>query len=130
MPGISRDSRYRTQGSDRAKDNGAMAEQKPTPSEPVTHSTGAAVRTQPRKPATDHLPPYRVLLHNDDVNTQEYVVDTIVDLTPLPHPRAVEVMLEADRTGVALLLITHREAAEFYQERFASKRLTVTIEPA
>ena len=33
-------------------------------------------------------------------------------------------------TGVALLLTTHKERAELYQEQFQSKGLTVTIEPA
>jgi ATP-dependent Clp protease adaptor protein ClpS len=33
-------------------------------------------------------------------------------------------------SGVALVLVTHKERAELYVEQFASKRLTVTIEPA
>ena len=37
---------------------------------------------------------------------------------------------EADQTGVALLLVTHKERAELYQEQFTSAVLTVTIEPA
>jgi len=41
-----------------------------------------------------------------------------------------EVLEEADKTGVALLLTTHKERAELYQEQFTSKGLTVTIEPA
>jgi ATP-dependent Clp protease adapter protein ClpS len=39
-------------------------------------------------------------------------------------------MMEAHTTGVALVLTTHRERAELYQEQFKSRRLTVTIEPA
>lgn len=30
----------------------------------------------------DRLPPWRVLLHNDDVNDMLHVVNSIVDLTP------------------------------------------------
>ena len=78
----------------------------------------------------DQLPPFRVLLHNDDVSAMEVVIDTLVELTPLSLERAVEVMLEAHRTGVALVLVTHKERAELYQEQFTSKKLTVTIEPA
>ena len=39
-------------------------------------------------------------------------------------------MKEAHETGIALLLVTHKERAELYQEQFQSKGLTVTIEPA
>jgi len=81
-------------------------------------------------PRVDHLPPFKVLLHNDPHNIFEDVIDTIVELTPHPRPRAVELTNEAHRTGVTLLLVTHRERAELYREQFASKRLTVSIEPA
>ena len=37
---------------------------------------------------------------------------------------------ECHETGVALLLVTHKERAELYREQFQSKNLTVTIEPA
>ena len=37
---------------------------------------------------------------------------------------------EAHETGVALLLVTHKERAELYQDQFESKGLTtVTIQP-
>ena len=38
--------------------------------------------------------------------------------------------LEAHNAGVSLLLTTHKERAELYQDQFKSKGLTVTIEPA
>ncbi|MBS0189162.1 MAG: ATP-dependent Clp protease adaptor ClpS [Planctomycetes bacterium] len=76
------------------------------------------------------LPMFKVLLHNDAVNTIDHVVDSIVELTPLDHGRAVEVTLEANASGVALVLVTHMERAELYRDQFTSKQLTVTIEPA
>jgi ATP-dependent Clp protease adaptor protein ClpS len=78
---------------------------------------------------TRELPPYRVILHNDDVNTFEHVIATILELTPLKEPEAVQRTIEAHETGSALLLVTHKERAELYVEQFASKRLTVTCEP-
>ena len=81
-----------------------------------------------RKPR--QLPPYRVLLHNDDVNTFEHVIKSIVRLTPVQPKEAVVRAIEAHETGVALLLVTHLERAELYVEQFASLSLTVTIEPA
>lgn len=76
-----------------------------------------------------HLPQYRVILHNDDKNTVEHVIQTLVDLTPLDVNEAVERTVEAHESGCALLLVTHRERAELYVEQFQSASLTVTIEP-
>ena len=83
----------------------------------------------PSKRQPGQLPQYKVLLHNDDENTADHVVRSIVRLTPLQAEDAVQKTIEADRTGVALLLVTHKERAELYQEQFTSLSLTVTIEP-
>jgi ATP-dependent Clp protease adaptor protein ClpS len=105
--------------------------------QPPAGATGAAT-TKPKKkskpapqknpPAT--LPPWKVLLHNDDVNDVGHVVKTIVELTHLNEQAAKTRTQEADKTGVSLLLVTHKERAELYKDQFASKGLTVTIEPA
>lgn len=92
-------------------------------------ATAVATRPKTAPPRVDRLPPYKVLLHNDDVNDVLSVVRTITELTPLNKDEAVERTVEADKTGVALLLVTHKERAELYREQFRSKRLTVTIEP-
>jgi ATP-dependent Clp protease adaptor protein ClpS len=78
---------------------------------------------------TRRLPPYRVLLHNDDFNTVEHVILTILKLTPLNEREAILKTIEADSTGVSLLLVTHKERAELYCEQFATFKLTVTCEP-
>ncbi len=93
-------------------------------------SPAQAVKERPSPPKLDQLPPYRVLLHNDDINSFDWVVGAITQLTSHPQPKAVELMLTAHKTGVSLLLVTHKERAELYQEQFASKSMTVTIEPA
>ncbi len=99
----------------------------PTPATPEKQATPhASVATAPR---LDELPPFRVLLHNDDINDMIYVVETLLDLTPLDAHGATRVMVEAHSAGVAHVLTTHRERAELYQEQFNSKGLTVTIEP-
>lgn len=90
----------------------------------------AVLETEPEHPQAKHLPPWRVLLHDDDVNDMLYVAETIVELTTLNRHDAVQRMLEAHNTGIALLLMTHREHAELLGDQFASKRLTVTIEQA
>jgi ATP-dependent Clp protease adaptor protein ClpS len=82
------------------------------------------------KPQSRPLPPYKVLLHNDSVNEMGYVVRTIMELIHLGKQEATQRMMEAHERGIALLVVTHKERAELIAEQFASKKLTVTIEPA
>lgn len=112
--------------------------EQPEPQTPAdespTQTGGTATATRPRpappKRKVEHLPPWRVLLHNDSVNDMLYVVESIVALTPLGRQEAVKRMMEAHITGLSMLLVTHKERAELYRDQFRSKRLTVTIEPA
>src|SRR3954464_12758499 len=87
-------------------------------------------KTAAKKNPPQPLPPWKVLLHNSDEPTFDFVIDTITQLTPLNKQDAELRATEADKTGVALLLTTHKERAELYQEQFTSKGLVVTIEPA
>ncbi len=84
---------------------------------------------QPSAAEPKALPPWKVLLHNDDVNSANYVVETILQLTPLDKHEAEDRMEEAHNEGISLLLTAHKERAEHFQEQFTSKGLTVTIEP-
>jgi len=90
--------------------------------------TGTTPKPAPPKPR--QLPPWKVILHDDDVNDMVYVVESIQMLTPLNRQHAVLRMLEAHTRGLSLLLTTHRERAELYQQQFGSRNLTVTIEAA
>ena len=106
-------------------------------SKPDKGGTGAAVaepkqktKSQPKNKPPQPLPPWKVLLHNDDKNDMLFVVRSIMELTPLKEQEAKLRTLEAHESGVALLLTTHKERAELYQDQFTSKGLTVTIEPA
>lgn len=105
----------------------------PPAAAPAASLGGATATTQkpkatpgPSKP----LPLFRVLLHNDDHNDMQFVIRTLVELTPLGTPSARNVMMTAHTKGVALVLMTHKERAELYQQQFRSKGLIVTIEPA
>jgi ATP-dependent Clp protease adaptor protein ClpS len=91
---------------------------------------GAATKVKPKPKPPQPLPPWKVLLHNDDTNSMDFVVVTIIELTTLKEQDAALRTIEAHKTGVALLLTTHKERAELYQEQFQTKGLTVTIEPA
>ncbi len=75
-------------------------------------------------------PQYRVLLHNDDFNPMEYVVQVLIQTVPsLTQPQAVSIMMQAHNSGVALVITCAQEHAEFYSEQLCAHGLTSTIEP-
>ena len=74
-------------------------------------------------------PKYKVLLHNDPVNTMDYVVDTLRQVVPqLSEQDALNIMLETHNNGVGLVITCDLEPAEFYCESLKAKGLTSTIE--
>ena len=74
-------------------------------------------------------PKYKVLLHNDPVNTMDYVVDTLRQVVPqLSEQDALNIMLETHNNGVGLVITCDLEPAEFYSESLKAKGLTSTIE--
>lgn len=75
-------------------------------------------------------PRYRVLLHNDDFNSMEYVVQVLLTTVPsLTQAQAVNIMMEAHQNGLALVITCAQEHAEFYCETLKNHGLTSTIEP-
>jgi ATP-dependent Clp protease adaptor protein ClpS len=97
--------------------------------------TAPAAPETPTLPDTERrtklLPPYHVLLHNDDVNSMDHVVRSLLRSVPrLSRADAIRIMLEAHLTGVALVTTCPLELAELYRDRLQSCGLTATIEPA
>ncbi|MEO1430440.1 MAG: ATP-dependent Clp protease adapter ClpS [Cyanobacteria bacterium J06632_19] len=83
-----------------------------------------------RSTTRKHAPRYRVLLHNDDYNAMEYVVQTLITTVPsLSQPQAVSIMMEAHTNGFALVITCAQEHAEFYSETLKIHGLSSTIEP-
>lgn len=77
-----------------------------------------------------HAPNYKVLLHNDDFNSMEYVVQTLMEIIGgMTQPQAVNIMMEAHTNGMALVITCALEHAEFYCETLLNHGLTSTIEP-
>ena len=74
-------------------------------------------------------PRYKVLLHNDPVNSMEYVTISLREVVPqLSEQDAVSIMLEAHNTGVGLVIVCDLEPAEFYSESLKSKGISSSIE--
>ncbi len=75
------------------------------------------------------LPPYKVILHNDDHNSMDHVVQALRKSIPgMSLGRAAAVMWEAHVNGKALVLACPLELAELYQQRLLSFGLSATIE--
>jgi ATP-dependent Clp protease adaptor protein ClpS len=76
------------------------------------------------------LPPYKVILHNDEKHSAGYVTDALVKVIPnLSTQEAWQIMLTAHTTGNAIVVIRPKEVAEYYQECLQGFDLTITIEP-
>jgi len=79
---------------------------------------------------TKLLPPYKVLIHDDDDNEMNYVVFALLhSVNSLSIQEAERIMLTAHLTGQAVVVVCPKEAAEYYQERLLSYNLKATIEP-
>jgi ATP-dependent Clp protease adaptor protein ClpS len=101
----------------------------PATAVPPTLTTEAPVREAELRSLEEALPPYTVVLHNDDVNSMDHVVHALLDSVPeLSLERAVEVMLTAHLSGKADVIRCPLERAELYRDRLESHGLTATIE--
>src|SRR5262245_49350772 len=75
------------------------------------------------------LPRFKLVLHHNDALELMFIVRTVMELTRLCRAEATHKMWEAYHTGRSVLLVTYKERAEFYAERFTERGLTVSIEP-
>src|SRR5919198_850766 len=84
------------------------------PSEPVVTDP----RTKPREETqTRRVPPYHVVLANDDHHSMEFVVSVLRQVLGAPLERALQLMLEAHTTGRAVIWTGPREVAELKAEQ-------------
>jgi ATP-dependent Clp protease adaptor protein ClpS len=89
---------------------------------------------------TRRVPPYNVVLANDDDHTFDFVVGVLRKVLGAPHERAVQLTLEAHTSGRAVIWTGPKEVAElkveqvetYHETRDGAKLgpLTCTIEPA
>lgn len=106
------------------------------PPSPTVEAPAAPAPTQ-APPQTDDaaevrrrlLPPYKVILHNDDHNGMDHVVQALQKSVPgMSLGKAVAIMWEAHTAGQAVVIVCALELAELYQQRILSFGLTATIE--
>ena len=69
---------------------------------------------------TRQLPPYAVILHNDDVNTMPFVVAVLTKVFGYPVVQCVELMAEAHTKGRAVVWVGPLEVAELKADQIHS----------
>ena len=91
------------------------------PQAPTEEETGSRTSIEPN---------YKVILHNDNRNSMDYVVESLRQVIPkMSLQRAVSIMLEAHTKGKSVAKRCHKELAEMYEDQLRSRGLTATIEP-
>ena len=89
----------------------------------------STIKEKETKVVRKNSPLYKVLLHNDPINSMDYVVKTLRQVvTKLSEQDAISIMLATHNTGVGLVITCDLEPAEFYSESLKAKGLTSTIE--
>jgi ATP-dependent Clp protease adaptor protein ClpS len=66
---------------------------------------------------TRGMPPYNVVLLDDNDHSEEYVMIMLQELFGYPHEAGFQRAREVDRDGRAIILTTHREKAELKREQ-------------
>ena len=107
--------------------------------EPLPETT---VTTKPKpRQRTRQIPPYNVILENDDLHSFEFVVDSLRKALCCTEQRAIQFTHEAHTTGRAIVWTGPKEVAELKAEQIQSFHeirgdgrklgpLGVVIEPA
>ncbi len=107
----------------------AMAERSDSGTSVITR-THTGTERKLKKP-----PLYKVLMHNDDYTTRDFVVEMLRGVFHKPEPEAVQIMLHVHQNGVGVAGVYTYEVAEMkvrQVEQLATERefpLMLTIEP-
>ena len=80
-------------------------------SQPGSPSEGVITRTKPEK-KVKQPPLYKVLLHNDDYTTMEFVVYVLMTVFNHPETEATQIMLHVHRKGIGVAGVYPHELAE------------------
>jgi ATP-dependent Clp protease adaptor protein ClpS len=103
-------------------------------SEKEQGETGTITRTRVQR-KVQKPPLFKVLLHNDDYTTREFVVEVLRSIFHHSEPEAVRVMLHVHQNGVGIAGVYTYEVAEIKVrtvEAMAQQRqypFMLTIEP-
>jgi ATP-dependent Clp protease adaptor protein ClpS len=83
--------------------------------EPITETVRRKKTSSEKKPK--RLPPYHVVLWNDDDHSVEYVVRMLHELFGHPEVMGIQLAKEVDTRGRAIVLTTTKERAELKRDQ-------------
>lgn len=84
-------------------------------------AASSPVHTQPvEETRTLRLPPYHVILENDDHHSMEFVVEVLCQVLGCTVEQAFQLMMEAHTSGRAVIWTGSREVAELKAEQIQS----------
>ncbi|VAH24590.1 unnamed protein product [Triticum turgidum subsp. durum] len=84
-----------------------------------------------KKKSRKMSPPFRVVLHNDNENRREYVVQVLMKVIPgMTVDNAVNIMQEAHVNGMAVVIVCSQPEAEEHCTALRGNGLRSSIEPA
>jgi len=115
-----------------------------------TPKEGGAVQAPPPKAASrpsaskqkpKQLPPYNVVLLDDDDHSYDYVIEMLGALFAYSEEKGFQLAEQVDKTGRAIVLTTHKEKAELKRDQIhafgrdvrmsvSKGSMTAIIEPA
>jgi ATP-dependent Clp protease adaptor protein ClpS len=109
-----------------------------TDAHPAHPSTATLTDTSEQ---VDQLPPFNVILLDDDEHTYEYVIDMLVRTFGVSIERAFQLAKTVDAEGRVIVMTTHKELAELKRDQIHSfgrdfrimsckGSMSATIEPA
>ncbi len=99
-----------------------MSEPPMTETEDAVEEPTVTTRTEPRSKTavetrTKKLPPYNVIILNDEEHTYDYVIELLTKLFAHPLATAMELTTRIDKTGRAVVYTTHKEKAELKRDQ-------------
>lgn len=92
----------------------------PPPESPGKDEAPTATKPDPKvrkKRKSKPLPPYHVILLNDDDHTFEYVIEMLLELFAHPPEKGYDIAKTVDNDGRAIVLTTHKEHAELKRDQ-------------
>ncbi len=93
--------------------------------------TGTTVLENPEtKVVNNFVNYYKVILHNDTVNSFDFVRTKVREVFRFTEEESFKVVMEAHTKDYAVCVIEPFEHAEMHKERLASFRIFSSIEPA
>jgi len=100
-----------------------MAQEDSAPTPPAdSGNSNASVATETKKqtksaPKNQKLPPFNVILLDDDDHTYDYVITMLRRVFGHPEPRGYQLARQVDSQGRAIVMTTHRELAELKRDQ-------------